>query len=128
MCFATQSPSDVLGSPVARTLVEQTPTKIFFPNPEAGPDYIEGFGLTEREYQLVRESILPGSRQFLVKQGGQSVVCALDLKGMTTELAVISGRARAVELVDRLVREVGPDPEEWLPLFDAHVAGGTLAQ
>ena len=32
MCLATQSPSDVLDSPISRTLVEQTPTKVFFPN------------------------------------------------------------------------------------------------
>ena len=35
MCLATQSPSDVLESPISRTLVEQTPTKIFFPNADA---------------------------------------------------------------------------------------------
>ena len=35
MCLATQSPSDVLDSPISRTLVEQTPTKIFFPNADA---------------------------------------------------------------------------------------------
>jgi len=126
ICFATQSPSDVLGSRISRTLIEQTPTKILLPNPDAGPDYVEGFGLTEREYRLVRDSILPGSRQFLVKQGGQSVVCGLDLSGLTTALAVISGRATAVALVDRLIADVGSDPNEWLPLFDAHVAAGAL--
>jgi type IV secretion system protein VirB4 len=126
ICFATQSPSDVLGSRISRTLIEQTPTKILLPNPDAGPDYVEGFGLTEREFRLIRDSILPGSRQFLVKQGGQSVVCGLDLHGMKTELAVISGRASAVALVDQLIADVSADPNEWLPLFDAHVAGGTL--
>ena len=35
MCLATQSASDVLESPISRTLVEQTPTKIFFPNADA---------------------------------------------------------------------------------------------
>ena len=35
MCLATQSPSDVLDSPISRTLVEQTPTKVFFPNADA---------------------------------------------------------------------------------------------
>ena len=50
--FATQSPSDVLASPIARTLVEQTPTKVLFPNVEAQQaEYVEGFGLSEREYR-----------------------------------------------------------------------------
>jgi type IV secretion system protein VirB4 len=35
MCLATQSPSDVLDSPISRTLVEQTPTKVFFPSADA---------------------------------------------------------------------------------------------
>ena len=53
MCLATQSASDVLESPISRTIVEQTPTKVFFPNPDASADdYIEGFGLTEREFKL----------------------------------------------------------------------------
>ena len=46
MCLATQSASDVLESPISRTIIEQTPTKIFFPNADAAPEeYIGGFGL-----------------------------------------------------------------------------------
>ena len=44
-------------SPIARTLVEQTPTKVFFPNVEAQrAEYVEGFGLSEREFELWRAS------------------------------------------------------------------------
>jgi type IV secretion system protein VirB4 len=51
LCAATQSPSDALQSPIARTIIEQTPTKLLFPNVDATPeDYIDGFGLTEREF------------------------------------------------------------------------------
>ena len=57
MCLATQSPSDVLDSPISRTLVEQTPTKIFFPNADADfREYTQGFGLTEREFKLIKVS------------------------------------------------------------------------
>ena len=118
MCMATQSPSDVLGSAISRTIIEQTPTKVFFPNADANvADYMEGFGLSEREFKLIKEQLEPGSRQFLVKQGHHSVVCELDLKGFDSELKVISGRASTVEEVHRLISEVGPDPERWLPLF-----------
>jgi type IV secretion system protein VirB4 len=120
MAMATQSPADVLESPIARTLVEQTPTKILFPNPEASrADYVEGLGLTEREFTLVREALAPGSRFFLVKQGHHSVVCKLDLKGLDDLLAVISGRKNNVVLAERLIAEVGPDPAAWLPRFAA---------
>jgi type IV secretion system protein VirB4 len=121
MCLATQSPSDVLGSPLARTLIEQTPTKVFFPNVDASRDYVEGFGLSEREYALIKETLTPGSRQFLVKQGAHSVVAQLDLKGFDEELAVISGRAQTVDLVRRLVQQFGDDPDRWLELFRTRV-------
>ena len=81
---ATQSPSDALASPIARTILEQTATKLFFPNGDAiREDYIEGCGLTEREFLLIKEELEPGSRSCLVKQGGHSVVCQLDLQGFS---------------------------------------------
>ena len=94
MCLATQSASDVLQSAISRTIIEQTPTKIFFPNADAAPEeYIAGFGLTSREFALVKEELEPGARAFLVKQGHQSVVCRLDLHGFEAELEVLSARA-----------------------------------
>lgn len=119
LCAATQSPSDALASPIARTIIEQTPTKILFPNSDANPaEYIEGFGLSEREFKLIKEQLEPGSRMFLVKQGHHSVVCQLDLKGFESELAVISGRASSVERLYSIMDKVGSDPEQWLPAFE----------
>jgi len=116
--FATQSPSDVLASPIARTMVEQTPTKILFPNPEAQrSEYVDGFGLTEREFELIKTELTPGSRRFLIRQGVSSVVCELDLKGFKAELDVISGRAQTVEEMERLIMTFGDEPDRWLPQF-----------
>jgi len=128
MCLATQSASDVLQSPISRTIIEQTSTKIFFPNVDANAgEYMEGFGLTEREFKLIKEQLDPGSRMFLVKQGHHSVVCRLDLKGFDAELAVISGRASAVERVHHLMEKHGADAAAWLPYFCgaelAHTSG-----
>ena len=103
--------ADVLASRIARTLVEQTPTKVFFPNADANrDDYIAGFGLTEREFTLIKEELEPGSRMFLVKQGHHSVVCQLDLKGFEYELDVISGRTNNVELSTRSSPNSGRSP------------------
>ena len=122
MCLATQSPSDVLESSISRTLVEQTPTKIFFPNSDANyAEYTEGFGLTEREFRLIKEQLEPGSRMFLVKQSHHSVVCQLDLKGFDAELAVISGRATQVARMNEIMATLGADPEAWLPSFMAGI-------
>ncbi len=120
MCLATQSPSDVLDSPISRTLVEQTPTKIIFPNADANfREYTEGLGLTKREFRLIKEQLEPGSRMFLVKQAHHSVVCQLDLKGFDSELAVISGRATQVGQMQELMSANGADPAAWLPKFMA---------
>ena len=119
LCAATQSPSDALGSAISRTIIEQTPTKILFPNADADRDeYQEGFGLSEREFKLIKEQLEPGSRMFLVKQGHHSVVCQLDLKGFDAELAVISGRASSVERMHAIMAEVGTEPALWLPEFE----------
>lgn len=118
LCMATQTARSVLASPIARTLVEQTATKIFFPNPNAtAEDYVEGFGLTERELTLIKEQIEPGSRLFLVKQGHSSVLCELDLRGFDRQLRVISGRRESLERMHRLAERFGSDPARWLPRF-----------
>jgi type IV secretion system protein VirB4 len=118
LAAATQSPSDALASAISRTIIEQTPTKILFPNSDANAEeYMEGFGLSEREFKLIKEQLEPGSRMFLVKQGHYSVVCQLDLKGFEGELKVISGRSSSVERLHRLMDRVGPDPAAWLPIF-----------
>ena len=118
MCLATQSTSDVLDSAISRTIIEQTATKVFFPNADASADeYCGGFGLSEREFRLIKEQLEPGSRAFLVKQGHHSIVCRLDLQGFDGELAVISGRARHLERLYKLLEEHGSDPERWLPVF-----------
>ena len=118
MCLATQSPSDVLDSSISRTLVEQTPTKVFFPNADADADeYTQGFGLSEREFKLIKDQLEAGSRMFLVKQAHHSVVCQLDLKGFDAELAVISGRAEEVGRMHRVIAAMGSDPAVWLSSF-----------
>jgi len=128
MCLATQSASDVLASPISRTLIEQTPTKVFFPNSDASAEeYTQGFGLSEREFKLIREQLEPGTRTFLIKQGHGSVVCRLDLKGCEGELAVISGRAHHLARMQRLMHEHGEAPERWLSAFMCGAAGAAAS-
>ncbi|MGH6911797.1 MAG: transporter, partial [Phenylobacterium sp.] len=118
LLLGTQSPADVLRSPIAHTIVEQCATKIFLPNPHAAErDYVDGFGLTQREFALVREELDPSQHRFLIKQGLNSVVAELDLSGLDDALAVLSGRSETVALLDRLRALHGDDPADWLPVF-----------
>ena len=116
--LATQSPADALRSPIAHSIIEQCPTQILMPNTRAdAADYRDGLKLTEPEYLAVREDLAVGGHRFLLKQGNASVACELDLTGMDDLIAVLSGRASTVRLMERLIEDVGPDPAAWLPLF-----------
>lgn len=118
MVFGTQSPADVLRSETAHTILEQCATKIFLPNPHAqAHDYVDGFGLTEREFRLVREDLVPERRQFLVKQGLNSVVVELNLDGLADQVAILSGRTETVDLLDRLRAIHGDDYAAWSSPF-----------
>jgi len=117
--FCTQSASDALDSRIASAIIEQAATQIFFPNNRAkAADYIDGFGLTEHEFELVR-SLPDTSRCFLIKRGDHSVVARLDLTGLSGELAVLAGTERAVRRLDALRQQVGDAPAAWLPSFMA---------
>ena len=91
---------------------------MFFPNADADFDeHTQGFGLTAREFRLIKEQLEPGSRMFLVKQAHHSVVCQLDLKGFDGELAVISGRALQIRRMREIIAAGDPNPGAWLPQF-----------
>jgi type IV secretion system protein VirB4 len=118
LVFATQSPADALNSEIARTIIEQVATRIMLPNAYgAENDYVEGLGLTQAEYRMIREELSPQSRRFLVKQNHDSVVVELDLDGLDDALAVLSGRTETIAVMARAIAEAGPDPDDWLPAF-----------
>ncbi|MDG2520515.1 VirB4 family type IV secretion/conjugal transfer ATPase [Caulobacter segnis] len=121
LVLSTQSPSDVLASPIARTILEQCATHVFLPNGQAAAlDYRDGFGLSEREFQLVRDELGVGGRGFLIRQAGASAVAELDLSGLDDHMAVLSGRAAAVAALDRLRAELGDAPTAWRSAFRQH--------
>lgn len=125
MLFATQSPRDAINSPIAHTIIEQCPTQVFMPNSRGSRvDYVDGFKLTEREYELIARELSNESRRFIVKQGHNSVVAELNLSGFEDELAVLSGRTANVELAETIRAQAGDDPEAWLPLFQQQRSAG----
>jgi type IV secretion system protein VirB4 len=117
--FCTQNADDALESRVGPAIIEQSATQIFFPNPKArASDYIEGFGLSEHEFELVR-SLPDTSRCFLIKQSDHSVVARLDLSGLTGELRVLAGTESSVRQLDALRERLGDEPQAWLDAFMA---------
>lgn len=117
--FATQSAQDALESQIASAIIEQAATQIFMINPKArAEDYINGFGLSRHEYDLVR-TLPDNSHCFLIRHGNESVVARLDLTGERDLLTILSGREATVRLFDDLVGETGTDPARWMkPLLE----------
>jgi type IV secretion system protein VirB4 len=116
--FDTQSPSDVLRHPIGRTMVEQSVTKIYLANPEAvRAEYVEGFGLSDAEFEIVRNLGAQGGRRFLVKQGHVSAICELDLSGLEDFITVLSATTDNVALLDAVRERHGDDPFQWLPVL-----------
>jgi type IV secretion system protein VirB4 len=83
-------------------------------NPKArAEDYINGFGLTPHEFELVR-TLPDSSHCFLIKHGKESVVARLNLTGEQDLLTILSGRESTVRLFDSLVEKDGSPPEDWI--------------
>ncbi|SDR63428.1 type IV secretion system protein VirB4 [Rhizobiales bacterium GAS113] len=115
--FGTQSAKDIVEARIAHTLLEQTSTNIFFPNPKADfASYREAFKLSAREFRWVLETP-PQARQFLIKHGNDSVVATLDLADMPEFIKVLSGRVETVEECARARAKHGDNPAAWLPAF-----------
>jgi type IV secretion system protein VirB4 len=114
--FATQSVEDASKSQISDTLIQQTATQIFLPNLKATDVYRKAFMLSQREYSLIKTTD-PSSRFFLIKQGVNAVIARIDLSGMTDIINVLSGRTETVILLHKIMKEVGEDPDKWLPIF-----------
>lgn len=101
--LATQSVEDFLKLPIAKTLIEQSATKIFLPNPLAkADDYINGLNLSEDEYQIIRD-FQPVRRQFLIKRQDESVIATLDLSTLGKEnLMILSTGASYIDTIENI--------------------------
>lgn len=117
--FATQSAADALESRIASAIVEQAATQIFMINPKArSEDYIDGFGLTPHEFELVR-TLPDSSHCFLIKHGNDSVVARLNLGDEQDLLTILSGREATVRLYDELAGAGGVAPADWIERVSA---------
>ena len=117
--FATQSAADALESKIASAIIEQAATQIFMINPKGrAQDYIDGFGLTPHEFELVR-TLPDNSHCFLIKHGHDSVIARLNLAGEADLLTILAGREETVRIFDELVEQTGADPLAWMaPLLE----------
>lgn len=123
MVLVTQSPEEAVQSDIFPAIVQQTPTKILLPNPDAEYKNEQGggysrIGLTTKEFDGLKKLALD-SRTFLVKQGHQSSFAILDLYGFSDEISVLSGTTKNVELLDEILSNFDKKVSSniWLPIF-----------
>ena len=118
LILVSQSPEDAISCPIFPAIVQQTPTKIFLPNPDAEyENSYERCGLTVKEFEELSKLSLE-SRTFLVKQSKQSAFAMLDLYGFQDEMAFLSGSSDNVELLYRVMKDVGSEnPDVWYRSF-----------
>ncbi|MEM9589312.1 MAG: hypothetical protein AAGA03_18675, partial [Planctomycetota bacterium] len=117
LVFGTQSAKDAAECRIGDSIIEQSAVNVFMPNDKATKEhYVGKFALTETEFDIVR-SLPAKSRQFLIRQGGKSVVVEMNLGGMDDEIPVLSGSEANVNLLDQIRAEVGDDPDVWMPIF-----------
>ena len=130
LLYDTQEPQDILTSAIGASLVSQTSTFILLPDNKARPeDYIDGFRLTPRQFDILRRRISRGGgHRFLVVQGDQSAVCNFDLSGMQEHLLVLSSDKDRVLMLDQIRAEVGDDPRVWLPILRERALGKSRSQ
>ncbi len=119
--LATQVANDTVDSAISRSINESAFCKIFFPNPSADRRvYVEALGLSEREYQLVKQ--MPDDLHcFLYVYGRgenkESVVLIPRMNGLEDDLAILSAREHTLALLDKVRAEVGDDSYQLIERF-----------
>lgn len=120
----TQSPAEILTSPLAPAVVEQCSTQIFMANPKADrKDYVDGLKVAPEIFDIIK-NLDPLSRQFVIiksplKKGDLrsfAALVTLDLSGLGVYTKVLSGSADNLEIFESLYRD-GMKPAEWLPRY-----------
>ncbi len=101
--MASQSVEDVLKLKIARAIVEQTSTHIFFPNEKANEDdYIKGLSCTKEEFETIK-TFNPAHYPFLVKRSKEVAIVNLDLSTIGKEnISIISTGTAYAEKVDEI--------------------------
>ncbi|AJI85220.1 cagE, TrbE, VirB, component of type IV transporter system family protein (plasmid) [Yersinia frederiksenii Y225] len=115
--LTSQSPEDAINCEIFAAIVQQTPTKVFLPNPDANWEGYKKVGLNEKEFKQLK-SLGLASRTFLIKQSNSSAFAKMDLFGFDDFLPIISGSKAGISLCEIIRREKNTDdPNVWIPEF-----------
>ncbi|EOI3591734.1 VirB3 family type IV secretion system protein [Proteus mirabilis] len=122
--FATQSPDELLKSPLISALREQLATHIYLSNQKAKKsEYVDGLQVNELYYDKIKH-IDPLSRQFLVVKNPQrkgeeldfAAFASLQLGKAAYYLPILSASAEQLEIFDEIYQD-GMKPEDWIDIY-----------
>lgn len=116
--FASEDMKNASKSELTHKITDKIATQIFLPNPKADEysiAYRETWGLNDQEFKMLA-AMSVDKRQFMLRQGGVSIVASLDLSGMR-ELDVLSGSDETVRIMNKVVSKSGENQKDWLPAF-----------
>lgn len=115
--FATQSLSDIDGSPIAPAIVESCPTRLFLPNERAIEPQITAvyrrFGLNDRQIEIIARAI--PKRDYYCQSRRGNRLFELGLGPIALALCATSSKSDQAA-IDRIIAEAGRDHflEAWL--------------
>ncbi|EPF8463804.1 VirB3 family type IV secretion system protein [Campylobacter coli] len=111
--LATQSVEDFLKLKNAATLIEQSATMVFLPNPKAKEEeYVNGIGLSYDEYMIIK-GFNPAKRQFLIKRQDEKVICTLDLSSLGSEnLKILSTGTAHIDTIEKIFSQENKSLDE----------------
>ncbi|MBQ0656053.1 VirB3 family type IV secretion system protein [Proteus mirabilis] len=122
--FATQSPDELLKSPMISALREQLATHIYLANPNAKKsEYVDGLQVNELYFNKIK-IIDPLSRRFLVVKNPQrkgdsqdfAAFASLELGEAAYYLPILSASTEQLEIFDEIYQD-GMKPDEWIDIY-----------
>ncbi len=124
LVVATQSPDELIKTPIAAAVREQCATHIYLANPKAKKsEYVDGLQVSPLYFDIIK-NIDPLSRQHLVVKNPQrkgdnddfAAFAKLDLGDAACYLPVLSASLPQLEIFDSIWQE-GMQPEDWLERY-----------
>ncbi|EBB7895780.1 VirB3 family type IV secretion system protein [Escherichia coli] len=124
LVVATQSPDELIKTPIAAAVREQCATHIYLANPKAKKsEYVDELQVSPLYYDIIK-GIDPLSRQHLVVKNPQrkgdntdfAAFAKLDLGDAAYYLPVLSASLPQLEVFDSIYEE-GMKPEDWLERY-----------
>lgn len=116
MIFATDHADQAYQSTINSLLLDKVATQIYLPDADADDHYAQAFGLTNTEISYIAVMNVE-DRHFLIKHDHHTIVCELNLAGMSDIISVLSSVPKNLEIMEEAIHKHGLSSQQWMPMF-----------